>query len=328
MAANQAVFDARVQIADHLQADPLEIIFTSSCTDALNLLIHGLPRGSRICTTSVEHNSVLRPLREREARGDISLSTVSVDAAGRVDLSQPRPDCDAMLLAAASNVLAGRNDLAALRQWLGADIRLLLDGAQLVGELASEQYMPYADAVAAPGHKALGAPPGTGFVYLHPRLDLRPWRQGGTGSRSESARQPDDRPDGFEAGSQNLWGIIGLGVAAQICEPDRWRVAEQLAQDLRDALSTSGQFRVLGAHNGACAPLVSFVPVRPTDINEMGAVLWQRHAIAVRTGLHCAPGAHAHAGTLGRGALRASFGPEHTQADLEALLRALYTEVG
>lgn len=327
LSAGRAVFDARVNVAEHLKVDPLEIIFTSSCTDALNLLVHGLPDGLRVITTEVEHNSLLRPLRARAGRGELQLQYAAVDPAGRVDVRRGCPAGEVVLVSAASNVLAGRNSLETLRAWAGHDKWLMIDGAQLVGEVDPGSYVAFADAIAAPGHKALGGPPGSGFAWVRPQVGLRPWRQGGTGAHSESPEQPDDRPDGFEAGSQNLWGIVGLGVAAKICDPALWRPAEELAQQLRTALSHSGRYRVLGAVSGDCAPLVSFVPLHVQgDVNELGMQLWQQHRIAVRTGLHCAPGAHQFVGSLTSGAVRASFGPEHTEDDLRALLYALGLE--
>lgn len=321
------IWQVRSSLAGYLGVDPLRLVWASSGTDALNQLIHGLSDGTRVWTTPIEHNSVIRPLRERERRGTLSVHMLPVTKNGALDLNV-FPEIltsDVLMVSAGSNVLGLHTDLKSLRQKVGSDVSILIDAAQVMGEMNPSTYVPWVNGLAAPGHKGIGGPPGTGFLWVDEKINLRPFRQGGTGSNSESPLQPEDWPDGFEAGSTNLWGIAGLGAAVsnliQVSEPlEMWRAWEILVHRLSELEGC----RIISCLERSWAlPLVTFV-LEGIDPGQFAWDLWQEHGIAVRAGLHCAPGAHKVAGTFETGAIRASLSPDNTCSEAEQFIHAIH----
>ena len=169
-------------------------------------------------TTLAEHNSVLRPLAALQEAGRIQISRVPCDATGVVDPAEirraMRPTTRLVALTHASNVtgmIQPAAEVGALARDRGA--LFLLDAAQTVGEIAIDVEQLHVDLLAAPGHKGLLGPLGTGFLYIRPEIadQIPAFRQGGTGTHSDRDRQPDEMPDKFEAGNLNVPGIAGLG---------------------------------------------------------------------------------------------------------------------
>src|SRR5262245_47103443 len=228
----QAVLNVRKDIAGLIGADdPRRIVFTLNGTDALNTAIHGalafsLQAGGgrlkseleHVVTTVAEHNSVLRPLRALEEAGQIEVTRVGCGAEGLVDPADVqaalRPQTRLIVMTHASNVTGALQPAAAvgsIARQCGA--LFLLDAAQTLGDLPIDVKALTVDLLAAPGHKGLLGPLGTGVLYVRPGVEARmtSFRQGGTGSRSEEDRQPDFLPDKFESGNLNVPGILGLG---------------------------------------------------------------------------------------------------------------------
>src|SRR3954471_24762028 len=210
---------------------PEHFIFTLNCSDALNLAIKGLidpaAKNHAICT-HIDHNSILRPLHALQERGRVEQTRIAVDGAtGLVDPDDIRrairPDTRLIAITHVSNVTGTVQPLREIgRIARAADVPLVVDAAQSAGHLPIDLQADEIDLLAAPGHKALLGPLGTGFLYIRPGLEktLRTIREGGTGSVSEQSVHPEFMPDKFEPGSHNAIGIIGLS------EGVRW-VAEQ-----------------------------------------------------------------------------------------------------
>ena len=179
--------------------------------------------------------------------------------------------------------------------------------------------------IALPGHKGLLGPMGTGLLCLRGGVIPRPFREGGTGSASESLRQPDLLPDRLESGTANLPGIAGLCQGIKFVLRHRPAVAEYeraLADRMRRGLrEIPGVIPCWGEEGTALAAVVSF-NVRDLDSGQVADALAGR-GIAVRGGLHCAPSIHAWLGTTQTGAVRASPGPFNTEGDVDALLAAV-----
>jgi hypothetical protein len=191
---------------------PEHFIFTLNCSDALNLAIHGLIDLSRknhaICT-EIDHNSILRPLNELAERGWIAQTCVPVDSStGLVDPDDIRrairSDTRLIAITHVSNVTGTVQPIRQIAEIAREhDVPLVVDAAQSAGHLPIDVQADMIDLLAAPGHKALFGPLGTGLLYIRPGIErmLRPIRQGGTGSISEEPRQPDFLPDRYEPGS-------------------------------------------------------------------------------------------------------------------------------
>jgi len=330
------IASARRGIAELLHAPAADqIVFTLNGTDALNLAIHGLLRpGDQVITTVAEHNSVLRPLRDWESRG-VTLTHVGVDRAGILDPDEIRqavtPQTRLLAVTAASNVTGAIQPLAAIGQIAqAAGVRFLVDAAQAVGHIPLDVQALGCDLLAAPGHKGLLGPLGTGVLYIRPGLEreLHPLRQGGTGSRSDEDRQPEQLPDKYEAGNLNVPGIVGLnaGVAyLQAQGPTALRNHElTLMKQLLDGLAELPNVRVHGPTNAVARVGVVSVTLPAYDPQVAAAVLDSAHGVQVRAGLHCAPRMHGALGTLADGGtVRFSVGPFTTPADISAALAAL-----
>lgn len=333
----QIVQSARRRLAQRLHAPgPERIVFTFNGTDALNLAIHGLLRpGDHVVTTVTEHNSVLRPLRELQRRHGVQVTLVPCDGQGRVAADEfaraLRDQTRLAVLCHASNVTGALQPAAeiaaACRQ---AGIPLLLDAAQSAGHVPIDVQAMQLDLVAAPGHKGLLGPLGTGFLYIRPGLEdqLLSLRQGGTGSVSQQDMQPDWLPDKYESGNHNAPGLVGLAAALEFLEAqgDQHRQGEvELTRHLLAGLSEIPGIRVYGPADDPTARVgvVSFT-LPGYDPQELAAMLDAAAGIQVRAGLHCAPRMHEALGTLeGGGTVRISLGLFNTQQHVEAALETV-----
>ena len=332
LSAAREVLSARERLASLMNAgEETNIAFAFNCTDALNLAIKGALRyGDHVITTQLEHNSVLRPINALAARGRISLSIVSPRADGFVDPEDIRASIrkNTRLIAVthASNVTGAIQPVAAIGELARREgILYLIDGAQAIGATPVNVRALSCDLYAFPGHKSLLGPMGTGGLYIRPGVVLRTLREGGTGTNSESMLQPDERPERYESGTLNLPGIAGLGAG---CAFVAKRVSAIMSheRELTGALY-EGLSAIRGAEiyspreEAARAGIVSFnLPgMTSSDVaDRLG-----RMGIAVRGGLHCAPGAHRFLGTLRRGAVRASVGYANTFEEVDAFLTAV-----
>lgn len=333
LVASRLVFDARSMCADFLGVtDARDLAFVSGCTEGMNLLLKGMLRpGDRVVVSSMEHNAVTRPLRRLQGEG-VTVEVVEADNAGLVDADA----VEAVVAAAptravvcqhASNVsgtIQPLGDLADIAHAAGAV--MLADGAQGGGHLRVDLAALGVDGYAVSGHKALLGPQGVGLVYVSPGIDPPGLIEGGTGGgSSESPEHPTQRPERYEAGTPNTPGIAGLAAAVAFLVPraDEVRAEERrLARVLHEGLLGLG-FRVLGPEpDEPRVPIVS--AVHPDhDPEQLAFMLDRRYGVAVRSGLHCSPAAHATLGTLETGALRFGVGWGVTEDEVGEALDAL-----
>jgi cysteine desulfurase / selenocysteine lyase len=336
-AVSQAVERARRSVAGLIGFDdPSHVIFTSNGTDSLNLVIHGLLRpGDHVITTVVEHNSVLRPLAHLEETAGVSVTRVGCDAAGVVDPDEVagamRRETRLVAISHASNVTGALQPVAEVAGIArGAGVLVLCDAAQTIGHQEVDWNVLGVDFLAASGHKGLLGPLGTGVLAIRPEAAraLDSVRQGGTGTHSEVARQPDELPAKFESGNLNVPGILGLGAgvayiqarSVENIEREGRRLTERLLAGFRDLAG----LRVMGPQS--CerrVPLVSIV-MAGYDPQEIALSLDAAFRIQVRPGLHCAPVMHESLGTLeSGGTVRFSLGAFTTEADVDAAIEAV-----
>lgn len=327
--AGRIVEACRQSLAEMLgETDASRVAFAQNTTDALNMAIHGAVRtGDHVVSTLIEHNSVLRPLSELARSGVITLTLVPPDADGRIHARDIEHALTARTRLAAmthmSNVLGLEQNVAAV----GAVCRrrgvlILVDAAQTAGHLPLEPKKWGCDMLAMPGHKGLLGPHGTGALWVRAGVTLAPLRQGGTGSASESMFQPRIMPDSLESGTLNLPGIAGLRAGMQFALAHRreaYETAAALCDMMREALQNMTNVRV---YTKPGASLLSF-NVEGIASQVVAAALDER-GIAVRGGLHCAPGVHRFLGTLSTGAVRVSPGLMNTAAEAKRLIDAVW----
>ncbi|HEX4052983.1 MAG TPA: aminotransferase class V-fold PLP-dependent enzyme [Tepidisphaeraceae bacterium] len=314
-------------------------VFTLNCSDALNLAIKGLidPKDkSHIICTQVDHNSILRPVNALVDGGFIEQTRVAVDpATGLVDPDDIahaiRPDTRLIVLTHASNVTGTVQPIREVGKIArGRDIPLVVDAAQSAGHLSIDVQADCIDLLAAPGHKGLLGPLGTGFLYIRPGMEkvLHPIREGGTGSASESDRQPDFLPDKYEPGSHNAIGIIGLSegvqwVLSQGVETLAAREAE-LCGAFIDGIDGVQGLTYYGPRGVKNRVGVFSVNVDGLDAHELAIVLESNYGILTRSGIHCAPLIHQAIGTAtSGGTTRLSFGPFLSEQDINFAADAL-----
>ncbi|MBL8745679.1 MAG: aminotransferase class V-fold PLP-dependent enzyme [Phycisphaerae bacterium] len=333
------------------------VVFALNTSDALNLAIKGLllprlARGERVrvLTTRMEHNSVLRPLHAlgQMFGGRIGVTYVEPDPVStRIDPGQVRealrnePETSLVAVNHVSNVTGAVQPIEAIgRVCRELGVPLLVDGAQSLGHVPVDVRAACIDLLAFPGHKGLLGPTGTGGLYLRPGMErvLASVREGGTGSRSELAVQPDTLPDKYEPGSQNAIGIIGLSEGVRFLQEFRHAGlagVEAVAAHERELIDVFFE-GVGGMLDGEGVRLLGPVPSGDrigvftfwfdgADPHAVAAVLESEFGVLSRAGLHCAPLAHRMLASDDGpgGGLRLSFGPFLSVEDARAAAAAL-----
>lgn len=334
--AARVVFRAREAVARLLGlADPLRVIFCPNATHALNLALRGLLRpGQHVVTTSMEHNSVMRPLRALEREG-LTLTVVPCSAEGVLDPAEVeravRPET-AMIVATHSSNVVGTilpiAELAAIAR--ERDLLLLVDGAQSAGALPISLADLGVDLFAFTGHKALLGPMGTGGLVIGERVDLErfePLTRGGTGSRSESQLQPEFLPDKFESGTLNVVGLAGLAAGVGwILDRGVGQIRAreiELTATLLAGLGDTRGVRVYGTRDARRQLSTVSFTISGMEPGEAARRLDDEFGVAARVGLHCSPLAHQTMGTHPAGTVRFSLGSLTTEDDVARALHAV-----
>ncbi|MBU5437989.1 aminotransferase class V-fold PLP-dependent enzyme [Tissierella sp. MSJ-40] len=331
--SSRGIFETRELIAKLFNIrNPMNVILTFNCTESLNLAIKGiLKRGDHVITTSMEHNSVLRPLKYLEKEG-IETTIVKGDSMGRInplDIQKSiKPNTKLIVTTHISNLTGTIMPIDAIGKIAKEHgIFYLVDGAQSAGVYDIDVDKMNIDMLAFPGHKCLFGPQGTGGLYVREGIDIEDVFQGGTGSISYSLDQPDIRPDKYESGTPNAPGIIGLGAGIKYILDrgiDNIRShEEELTQHFIEEITKIEGIKAYGPLNVKEQGAVVSLNIREEDSSEISFVLDEEYDIAVRPGLHCAPLAHKTIGTFEQGVVRFSFGPYNTHEEIEFAVKAL-----
>ena len=339
LAADRLLFDARVAVSRAIGAtDSGRLVFTKGATEAINIVLSGiLGEGSVVVTSSLEHNAVMRPLRWLEKNRGIRLVVLPFDGDGRPEperLSEAtalRPDLAVFTMA--SNVTGAVlpwEELAERFHRTGALV--CLDGSQFLGHFPLSVASVPVDFFCFPGHKGLLGPTGIGGLYLAGDRMPEPLIRGGTGSHSLSEEQPEELPDRFEAGTQNLVGAAGLMRAANFLSSVGVAAVARREKELTESL-VAGLVKVAGLHvygpltgpgsmQTPRAPVVS-VGTEAMPLYVFAAEL-DRRGIVARHGLQCAPEAHKSIGSLDSGGtVRFSPGFFTTQREIDETVRVV-----
>jgi len=336
MEAEDRVMDIRRQVCQFFGgSDPERVIFSYNATDALNTLIQGLiTPGSRVVSSRLEHNSVLRPLHYFNEQGIIHLDLIPFNPEGFIDPTAVgeaiKPDTCFVILTHASNVLGTIQPV----ERIGAICReqcvpLVLDVTQTAGLLPIRMDEWGVSAVAFTGHKSLLGPTGIGGLVLSPALDVKTTRFGGTGRDSLSMIHTQTYPHRLEAGTINVIGVFGLSAGLHyISSQGMERIYSKeldLAERLRDGLDSIKGVRVYSTNrHNQCVPIM-LCNVDGMDPEDVSNILDGDFGIAARAGLHCAPLIHQDLGTSPKGGVRFSLGPFNTNEEIDRVLEAMTT---
>ncbi|KKK72574.1 hypothetical protein LCGC14_2902510, partial [marine sediment metagenome] len=312
--------------------DPARIVFTKNATEALNTALYGvLKAGDHAVTTSMEHNSVMRPLNDL-ARLGLDLSVAEADRTGEVTVDMIRKCIkDKTRLVAvthASNVTGAINEIEKIGLLCKQNnILFLVDAAQTAGVVGLDVERMSIDLLAFSGHKGLLGPQGTGGLFIRDEKLLKPLTRGGTGSLSYSEEQPEFLPDCYESGTLNVIGLAGLGEGIRFILDrgiDRIMAHERrLLEIFLNETDGDGRFVLYGARNALKQTGVLSLNIRGFAASKVGEVLDRKYGIMTRIGLHCAPRAHKTLGTFPDGTVRFSWGFFTGEKDILKAVRFL-----
>lgn len=320
------VLKVRQNMAKHFNAKTENVIFTSSCTTAINLALRGtVKKGGHIITTAMEHNSTLRTLEDLRRKGLIEYTIIEPkgDQIDPKDIENAiKSNTYLVSCIHVSNVTGNQNDIEKIGKLCKKHHLLFFtDCAQSAGHKRIDIKKLHINLLTFAGHKGFYAPQGIGGL-IYEGVELSPIFTGGTGTFSESIVQPNDSPEGFESGTQSMPCILGLGAGLKYVENhfDKLnRRIETLTQYLLGKLKELPQYVVYSQNekNG----VVSFNH-KDYSSSEMGEML-NKHHICVRTGLHCAPLVHKTHDTLQKGMVRVSIGGFNKMHDVKVLISVL-----
>lgn len=313
--------------------DPGRVIFSLNATDALNIAIKGfLTKGDHVLFTAMEHNSVLRPLGKLRLDGFITATEIPCSTEGFPDLAYLEKACQPntrlLIINHASNVTG---TIMPLKKMIASahrhGVMVLVDAAQTAGSVDIDVVTEDIDMLAFTGHKGLLGPTGTGGLYVRPGLNLKPLREGGTGSQSELDQHPETMPERLEAGTLNSAGLAGLLEGVRfIRQTDQKEIRKHeinIRNYLYEGLQDIKGIRLYGPSDAQLSSCIVSFTLENIDCGEVGYILENSYGILCRTGLHCAPLAHKAIGTFPEGTVRLSPGYFSTQSDIDYLINAV-----
>lgn len=330
---DRAIFSSRAKISKFLGgSNPLHLIFTLNCTDSLNIAIKGLiNKGDHVITTSLEHNSVLRPLNQLKEKGIIDLSIVYADKNGILDPkeieSAIKDTTKLVVTTAMSNLIGSIVDVTAIGNICRKHkLTYIVDAAQAMGYLDFDMSTMPIDVICFPGHKSLYGPMGTGGLYFQDNIDIKALKEGGTGSHSQELEQPSEYPDRLEAGTINGPGVYALAKGIDFINNQGLEKIREHENQLKNyfikGMENIEGLIVYGPKDDRQGPVVS-VNIENMDSSQLAQLLDEKYGIATRAGLHCAPLAHKTLGTEDIGAVRFSFGYFNTIEEVDTAIEAL-----
>jgi cysteine desulfurase family protein len=338
--SSKAVYDARETIANFFKIkNAMRIIFTKNATEALNIAIKGfLKAGDHVITTSMEHNSVIRPLMALKRDLEIEITIIDGYEYGEIDpniiKNAIQKNTKLMISTLSSNVngiIMPIKEMASVAH--SRDILFLLDASQGSGTLPIDVTDLGIDMMAFPGHKGLLGPQGTGGLYIGDGINLKSFIEGGTGSSSENLFQPDLLPDMQESGTLNTPGIVGLmeGIkyinlkGIENIRNEKHRLLECFLDGIKELNKFVELNKIMVYSSSDIEKNSGIVALNFLDIDstEVSYVLDKIYNIEVRAGMHCAPLAHNTLGTKASGVVRFSMGCFNTIKEIDTALEAL-----
>lgn len=330
MNAAKKVYTCRKKLADIFNTTVERVIFTSSATEALNVAIKGTNRkGGVTVVSSMEHNSVMRPLNTLRKNGETVLRQFSVDVKSdsitNDNFSSVSRSATNVVITHASNVCGRILPVKTLKRLAPEDAVFILDASQTAGHIPIDIVDLGVDIICVPGHKGLMGPTGVGALIINPYSDILidPLIEGGTGIYSKSLEMPEIYPERLESGTLNVCGIAGLYAALEEYRIDKREneCYEYLVRKMRNMVDIImyGAPEEQGSEDHV--PVLLFNK-KGYDCETLCDLLSER-GFALRAGFHCAPNAHRTLGTYETGGVRASLSKYNTRDEIDMLVSAL-----
>lgn len=331
--AARVIYDTREKLCRLFNGEnPKQIVFTNNSTESLNIAIQGLIKpGDHVITTVLEHNSVLRPLYEREEAG-ASLTILSSDDMGDISYEEMEeaitPKTKAIVCTHGSNLTGNLVDIERVGEIAKKhQLLFIVDASQTAGIYPIDIQKMQIDVLCFTGHKSLYGPQGTGGMYVREGLHISPLKRGGSGVDTYNKHHPEQMPTALEAGTLNGHGIAGLNAALSYIEEKgleeiRKKALENMwafYEGVREipGITIYGDFR----KKERC-PIVT-LNLREYDSGEVSDELLMTYGISTRSGGHCAPLMHQVLGNVEQGAVRFSFSHFNTMEEVEIAIQAM-----
>jgi cysteine desulfurase family protein len=333
--AGAVVEDTRKELTRFFNGtDPNRLCFSYNSTDALNLIIFGLlRRGDHAVTTTIEHNSVLRPLYHLWKDEGVEIDYVPFDSRGFVDpddfVKRFKPHTRLVIVNHASNVIGTVQPVKEIGRYCRErGIPFAIDSSQSAGKIPIDIETMNIDIVAFTGHKSLFGPTGIGGLYVREGIEIRHTRAGGTGVRSAQRTHLDEYPYRLEYGTPNTMGIAGLRAGLRwIMKQGLDHIHQQemkLTARLRDGLEDVEGVTLYVQDDLSGHISIFLLNVDGLEAADTATMLDVDHNIACRSGLHCAPLVHEQLGTdRVHGAVRFGIGPFNTEDHIDKAVQAV-----
>lgn len=336
LTGDRMVYKCRQSLINLFNFNKIEnVIFTSNITASLNILIKSIVKDDwHVITSSMDHNSVIRPLVSLEKSNKIELDILNCSEEGLINVEDfkntIKDNTKLVVLSHASNIVGTIQPLETIGKICKEKgIYFIIDSAQTAGVLPLDFQNLNCNALAFTGHKALLGPQGIGGFIIDDKLNniATNFIEGGTGSLSESTLQPDFLPDKFESGTMNTPGIAGLLAGIEYINEEGLNTIkereEYLSREFINGLLNIDSIKVYGPLDASLRTATLSINSSKIDNSELGFLLDSEFGIMVRTGLHCAPLAHKTIGSFPQGTLRFSFGAFNDIKDINYALYAL-----
>lgn len=326
MRASQKIYEVRQKVAQFFNAETENVIFTSNCTMSLNIAIKSLlKKGDHVITSSLEHNSVIRPLQLMKEKSFINYDLANIDEFNDDETisefeSLIKLSTKAIICTHSSNVSGVILPIKKIGELCKKhNILFIVDGAQSAGVIPIDIKEYNINMLCLPGHKGLYGISGSGILILNNCPNLSTMIEGGTGSNSVDLKQPLYFPDRFESGTLNTPGIMSIGSGIDFINKNGldyiYNHEYHLCKKVYDTLKSFSEITLYTNNfiKGKNAPIVSFNIFN--ESSEKIVSLLNDKGFALRGGIHCSPTAHNFYGTIDSGMVR--FSPSIFTKEIE-----------
>ena len=330
--ASRVIYDTREKLSDlfNLQ-NPSRVAFTCNSTESLNTAIKGiLSSGDHAITTALEHNSVLRPLYDLQAKG-MELSIVDCDENGNIDYNDfeklIKENTKAIVCTHVSNLVGNVLDVKKIGSIAKKhNLIFIVDASQSAGVFPIDMQDMNIDILCFTGHKGLLGPQGTGGICVREGIDVRPLKVGGSGVNTFSKEQPVEMPTHLEAGTLNGHALAGLNAALDYLKEEGidniQKREEELMFRFYNGIKDIKDIKIFGNFENKRAAIVTF-NVGDIDSAAFSDELSFAYDISTRAGAHCAPLMHKAMNTVEQGAVRFSFSHYNTEEEIDTAIKAV-----
>ncbi len=320
------------------EPDCKNVVFTKNVTESLNVVLKGfLKSGDHVLVSSMEHNAVMRPIRQLEKKG-VEFDRIPCSKQGELDVTSMegllKTNTKAVVMMHASNVCGTIFSLKEVGEFCKEHgLKFIVDCAQTAGVFPISMKEMHIDVLCFTGHKGLYGPQGIGGFILREEMigEIKPLLSGGTGSISHTEEIPEFMPDRFEPGTMNLPGIFGLHAALNWLKEigienihNKEKMLTGLFLESIKKLDSLGErIKLIGKETNAGRTAVVSIQTPGRDVSEVAYLLDKNYGIMTRVGLHCAPSAHQTLNTYPTGTVRFSFGYFNTEEEVLFAVKAL-----